>query len=74
MEGGKKSIFKSREDNWLSIKTTLDLVPTLVAAGDERQFKLGSCSDIIPLSCHLKTQLPKIIETCWRTVQIKDSL
>lgn len=70
----KKSIFKSREDNWLSIKMTLDFVPTLVAAGDERQFKLWSCSDIIPLSCHLKTQLPKIIETRWRTVQIKDSL
>ena len=50
----KKSIFKSREDNWLSIRTTPDFVPTSVAAGDEKQFKLGSCSDIIPLSCHLK--------------------
>lgn len=61
----KKSIFKkSREDNWLSIKTTLVSVPTLVSAGDERRFKLGSCSDILPLSCHLKTQLPKFIETC----------
>lgn len=40
-DGRKKSIFKSREDNWLSIKTSLDFVPTLVAAGDERQFKIG---------------------------------
>lgn len=62
----KKKIYfqKSREDNWLSIKTTLVSVPTLVSAGDERRFKLGSCSDILPLSCHLKTQFPKFIETC----------
>ena len=72
--GGKKSIFKSREDNWLSIKTTLDFVPTSVTAGDERQFKLGSCSNIIPSSCHLGTQSPKIIENCRRTVPIKNSL
>lgn len=43
---------------------TLDFVPALVSAGDESEFKLGSCSDVPPLLCHLKTKLPKCLGSC----------
>lgn len=43
---------------------TLDFVPTLVSAGNESEFKLGSCSDVPPLLCRLKTKLPKCLGSC----------
>lgn len=47
--GVEKTILKTRGHNWLCIQITLDL-PTLVSAGDEREVKLESCLNIIPLS------------------------